>query len=70
MLACPASTAANWRTPVRRTRPDLPVLITTGYAGQALTDMQLSSGMEILQKPFSLRALSVQVASLLEAHTQ
>ena len=55
---------------VRRTRPDLPVLITTGYAGQALTDMQLSSGMEILQKPFSLRALSVQVASLLEAHTQ
>jgi PAS domain S-box-containing protein len=45
----------------RRARPDLPVLLVTGYAGAALDDMELPPGMAVMHKPFSLDDLTRRV---------
>jgi signal transduction histidine kinase/ActR/RegA family two-component response regulator len=47
---------------VRRKRPDLPVVLTTGYIEVARTAM--SEGLEVLVKPYQLEAL----ARILDAH--
>jgi len=48
----------------RGLRPDLKVLIITGYAGTALADLELPAGMMLLRKPFTLDELSAGVAML------
>ena len=53
----------------REKRPDLPVLLITGYAGRALEDTALEPGMEVMRKPFALDALRVRVGDLLSLHT-
>ncbi|HEY0206823.1 MAG TPA: PAS domain S-box protein [Acetobacteraceae bacterium] len=45
---------------VREVLPDVPVLFTTGYAGDALADC-LAPGMEVIGKPFALDALAARV---------
>ena len=54
----------------RERRPDLPVLLITGYAGAALTDWQLAPGMEVVGKPFKLDPLAARVAGLLKQGMQ
>lgn len=50
----------------RQSRPDLPVLLMTGYAQPEVLDRQpLESTMAILTKPFTLEALTSQVNALL-----
>ena len=49
----------------RESRPDLPVLFMTGYAGKVL-DGELAPGMAVIGKPFALDALAVKVQTLLE----
>jgi PAS domain S-box-containing protein len=49
----------------REFRPNLPVLLITGYAGTALEDMGLAPGMEILRKPFTLEALAERAREML-----
>ncbi len=51
----------------RQRRPDLPVLLITGYAGKALEDDALPLGMEVIRKPFAFDALAERVRVLLEA---
>jgi signal transduction histidine kinase/CheY-like chemotaxis protein len=46
-------------------KPDLPVLLITGYAGTLLDTLQLAQGTEILRKPFSLDELATRVRALL-----
>ncbi len=53
----------------RERRPDLPILLITGYAGRALEDTALEPGMEVMRKPFALDALRVRVGDLLSLHT-
>jgi len=52
-----------------RTRfPELPVLFITGYtASNALTATDLTPGMQVLGKPFTLQALSERIGSILLA---
>jgi signal transduction histidine kinase/CheY-like chemotaxis protein len=45
--------------------PDLPVLLITGYAGNALDNLQQRPGVEIMRKPFSLDELTDRVRTLL-----
>ena len=45
---------------VREVLPGLPVLFTTGYAGEALAKC-LAPGMEVIGKPFALDALAARV---------
>lgn len=48
-------------------RPELPVLLITGYAENSLlTDGQLSPGMAVLTKPFTLDALASRIRELIK----
>ncbi len=47
----------------RESRPSLPVLFITGYAGSVLKE-QLAPGMEVIGKPFALDALAARVQRL------
>jgi CheY-like chemotaxis protein len=49
----------------RERRPDLPVVLITGYAGAALANWRLDSGMQVLRKPFALGELLARVGELL-----
>jgi signal transduction histidine kinase/CheY-like chemotaxis protein len=49
----------------RKATPNLPVLLITGYAGQALDNISLADGMEIMRKPFLLDDLAARVKALL-----
>ena len=49
----------------RDVMPSLPVLLITGYAGQALDNIRLADGMEIMRKPFLLEDLAARVKTLL-----
>jgi len=49
----------------REKRSDLPVILITGYAGKALDDAELAPGMEVMRKPFALRALANRVRARL-----
>ncbi len=50
----------------RECRPDLPVLLITGYAGSAL-DNQLAPEMVVIAKPFALDALAEEIRTVLQA---
>ncbi len=46
--------------------PELPVLLITGYAGEAFGPAaELANGMELLNKPFALEALTERVEAML-----
>jgi CheY-like chemotaxis protein len=49
----------------RAVRPELPIILITGYAGSALVNVNLPKGVEILRKPFSLEELTSRIATLL-----
>jgi CheY-like chemotaxis protein len=49
----------------RATKPDLPVLFITGYAG-AILEGQLAPGMVVIGKPFTLEAIAARVKSMIE----
>jgi signal transduction histidine kinase len=51
----------------RISRPGLPVLFITGYAGTALDDAPLMAGMEIMHKPFTVDRLAARAGALLKA---
>jgi signal transduction histidine kinase/CheY-like chemotaxis protein len=53
----------------RAARPNLPVLLITGYAGGALINVDLPGGVEILRKPFSLGELARRIATMLPGAT-
>ncbi|HEY4275996.1 MAG TPA: response regulator [Rhizomicrobium sp.] len=50
----------------RTTRPTLKILFMTGYAENAASNNFLSSGMEIITKPFEMDALAKRVRKMLE----
>lgn len=49
----------------RETRPELPILFITGYAGSALEQIKTTPNMQILKKPFDLSSLSTKVGEML-----
>src|SRR4051812_7678446 len=49
----------------REKQPELPIILITGYAGKALEDAELAPGMEVMRKPFALRALANRVRARL-----
>jgi PAS domain S-box-containing protein len=51
----------------RRVRPDLPILLITGYAGAAVDDMKLAAGMEVMHKPFALDELTTRIRAMMGA---
>jgi PAS domain S-box-containing protein len=60
-------TGAQLAEQVHGTRPDLPVLFTTGYARNAIVHHgRLDPGVELLSKPFSISELAGRVRDLLD----
>ncbi len=52
----------------RETRPDLKVLLITGYAETAILGSgTLSPGMAVLTKPFSIETMAARIRSIIEA---
>ena len=49
----------------RAIKPDLPVLLITGFAGKALGDLELPPGMEVMRKPFELEEMTARVRAML-----
>jgi CheY-like chemotaxis protein len=49
---------------LRRIRPDLPVLMTTGYAGEML-DVELVDGLPLIRKPYRQEELSNAIRAAL-----
>jgi PAS domain S-box-containing protein len=45
---------------------ELPILLITGYAGAALSEAELPSGVEIMRKPFALDALTGRLTAMLK----
>ncbi|MGA9824138.1 MAG: ATP-binding protein [Methylocystis sp.] len=45
-------------------RPDLPILLITGYVGKSLETSRLAPHMEVLRKPFTLDELAARVQAL------
>jgi PAS domain S-box-containing protein len=51
--------------------PNLPILLITGYAGDAITGQgHLGPGMDLLSKPFALGALIERVQALIDGSTR
>jgi CheY-like chemotaxis protein len=48
---------------LRRSRPDLPVLLTTGYS-EAVRDRDGLDGFQLLAKPYSLQALETALIAV------
>jgi DNA-binding response OmpR family regulator len=46
-------------------RPNLPVLLITGFPGKALTNAGIPKGMDVMGKPFTLDALTERVQAML-----
>jgi CheY-like chemotaxis protein len=51
----------------RAWRPDLPILLITGYVGKSLETLRLAPNMEVLRKPFTLIELAARVQALMKA---
>jgi signal transduction histidine kinase/CheY-like chemotaxis protein len=50
----------------RASRPDLPILLITGYVGKPLGTLRLTPNMEVLRKPFTLEQLVARARALLK----
>ena len=62
----PALTGTELARRVRRLRPDLPVVLVSGYSGPILTQQALDAGVsELLKKPVQSRELAAALARAL-----
>ncbi len=50
----------------RKLRPDMKVLLTTGYARSALDDADVEPALELISKPFSVERLAIRLRQLLD----
>jgi len=62
----PALTGTELARRVRRLRPDLPIVLVSGYSGPILTQQALGAGVsELLKKPVQSRELAAALARVL-----
>ena len=62
----PVLTGTELARRVRRVRPDLPVVLVSGYSGPILTEQALGAGVsELLKKPVQSRELAAALARIL-----
>jgi signal transduction histidine kinase len=66
-VGLPGLTGRQLADSARMSRPDLPVLFITGYAGTALDGSSLMNRMEIMHKPFTVDRLAARAGAMLKA---
>lgn len=68
-LGLPGLSGRQLAEAARAARPDLPILLITGYAGKSLETLHLAPNMEVLRKPFDLDELAARAQALLKRTT-
>jgi CheY-like chemotaxis protein len=62
----PGITGTELASVVRRRRPDMPIVLVSGYSGPILTQQALAAGVsELLTKPLQLREIATTLARVL-----
>ncbi len=62
----PGLTGTGLARVVRRRRPDLPIVMVSGYSGPLLTQQALAAGVsELLTKPLQSREIATLLARVL-----
>ncbi|MGA3118148.1 MAG: PAS domain S-box protein [Syntrophobacteraceae bacterium] len=65
--AMPILTGMDLAKEVRRIRPDMPIMLCTGFSEKITSDSVKKLGMELLMKPYSMREFSEVVRKILDA---
>jgi PAS domain S-box-containing protein len=63
----PNMTGMDLAKEVRRIRPDIPILICTGFSEKITPESARELGIELLMKPYSIRQISRAVRKILDA---
>jgi CheY-like chemotaxis protein len=64
----PGLSGTGLATQLRRQRPDLPIILVSGYTAPALTSQALATGVnELLAKPLQSRQIAVTLARVLRS---
>jgi CheY-like chemotaxis protein len=63
----PKLTGLDLAREVRRIRPDMPVLLCTGFSEKITPDSVKELGVELLLKPYGVRQISEMVRKILDA---
>jgi len=62
----PGLTGTGLASAMRRHRPDLPIVLVSGYSGPILTQQALAAGVtEMLTKPLQAREIATTLARVL-----
>jgi DNA-binding response OmpR family regulator len=51
----------------RQSRPDLKVLLVTGFAENAIANGGLEPGMHVMSKPFAMDKLAVRIKAIIDS---
>ncbi len=65
--AMPNMTGMDLAKEVRRLRPDIPILLCTGFSEKITSDSVKEFGMDLLMKPYGMRQISQAVRKILDA---
>ena len=65
--AMPKLTGLDFAREVLRVRPDMPILLCTGFSEKITPDSVKELGMELLMKPYGMREISEAVRKILDA---
>jgi CheY-like chemotaxis protein len=65
--AMPKMTGMDLAKEVRRLRPDIPILLCTGFSEKITSDSVKELGMDLLMKPYGMRQISQAVRKILDA---
>jgi CheY-like chemotaxis protein len=63
----PKLTGLDFAREVLRTRPDMPILLCTGFSEKITPDSLKKLGMELLVKPYNMTQISEVVRNILDA---
>jgi CheY-like chemotaxis protein len=66
----PKLTGLDFAREARQIRPDLPVLLCTGFSEKITPDSVKELGMELLMKPYGMREISEVVRKILDARKE
>ena len=63
----PKLTGVDFAREVRRIRPDMPILLCTGFSEKITHESAKELGVVLLMKPYGMRQISVEVRKILDA---
>ena len=65
--AMPNLTGMDFAWGIRRIRPDMPIMLCTGFGESITRDTVKELGLELLMKPYGIKQISEAVRKILDA---